>query len=606
MLKNFLNHNKTDAPGFNAEDYSFWFGFNETETFNIETPAGLIRKNLPAWRGYKQYEGGNKTLILGYRKTTKGKRPVKYRLDYPSFKYTNNNILIIGSAGSGKTWKFVAPNIVNMNESYIITDAAGELYEEFGQMLIDNGYKVLRYDPNHSFYSDTYNPFDYLYNEEGKPDDKKINEFINVFFKKSYEIGKHGGDPFWNKSAKALMTFLVYYMLEFIPARERTFYTLYQLISIAKPDENSSKSVPNLDTYIANARAQKPDAKCFEYYDIFTIAPAKTRNAIVISLGVELSPFAMDSYRYVTSNTDRNINLYDLGNTKTALFIITSSALTAPINTVLSTMLIRHAQDCLFKAAELNDSKLMITGKEDKDVIEGGFESIGQAQERIKELPGSENLTVKKGTCSLPIPTRFILDAESNISFNSDRIAVARKYNISVTLSFMCVEQIQNLYNCVYPSELDCDICVFLGSTDEASRKYISHCLGNTLIQPVPLSSAEYEVRPLMTANMLGHMDNNECIIMIRGMNPMLLDKIQPTSEEWFKNIGSLSNRSLNKEWLEKHYPRIDMGGTSDVPAPEKEITMESLAQFLGITDKKQITKKEILHAVLDILEPEP
>ncbi|MBQ7428373.1 type IV secretory system conjugative DNA transfer family protein [Butyrivibrio sp.] len=599
MLKN-LKRNNTEDLTFDVNRYSFWFGkptgvYDGTEPFYVETPVGIEQTRLPAWEGYKRYQEGDSTLLLGMRKTDEGLKPVKYRLDYPPFKDTNNNVLLLGGSGSGKTWNFVVPNITSMNESYIITDIRGGLYEQLGQLLIDNGYKVLRYDLNHSFHSDTYNPFDYLYDDEGKPDNEKINEFINVFFENSYKLGRYGGDPFWNKTAQAFMIFLIYYILEFMPACERNFYTLFQLAQSAKFNENTINNVTELDECVANARIRKQDAKCFEYYDIFSITPAKTRNAIVISVGAELSVFAIDSYHYITSNTERNINLYDLGNTKTALFIITDNAASDPINTVLATMLIRHAQRCLSKAAESNGSKWIIVENENRHIIEGGFESNKIAQRRRKELPGSETLIVQKGNYSLPIPVRFIINSETLITFNADLFfGFASKHGINFTLGFQCIEQIQSLYNGLSPANLNCDICIYLGMTTQKTREYISHYIGSTIVSS---SLTQDKVKFLMSADALGKMDNGKCIVMIRGLNPMLLDKIQPDSE-------LISRNPLDKTWLDEHYPHICLPKVSDTRTPEKEITAEALAEFLGLSDKKKATKKDILHAVLDILEP--
>ena len=40
----------------------------------------------------------------------------------------NKNSLVIGSAGSGKTFGYIQPNICQMNASYIITDPKGEIF----------------------------------------------------------------------------------------------------------------------------------------------------------------------------------------------------------------------------------------------------------------------------------------------------------------------------------------------------------------------------------------------------------------------------------------------------------------------------------------------
>ncbi len=52
----------------------------------------------------------------------------------------NNNILVIGGSGSGKTYRFVKPQLLQMSSSFIITDPKGELYRDTSSFLKQNGY----------------------------------------------------------------------------------------------------------------------------------------------------------------------------------------------------------------------------------------------------------------------------------------------------------------------------------------------------------------------------------------------------------------------------------------------------------------------------------
>ena len=54
----------------------------------------------------------------------------------------NKNILVIGGSGSGKTRFFVKPNLMQMHNSYVVTDPKGTVLVECGKMLLKNGYKV--------------------------------------------------------------------------------------------------------------------------------------------------------------------------------------------------------------------------------------------------------------------------------------------------------------------------------------------------------------------------------------------------------------------------------------------------------------------------------
>ena len=54
----------------------------------------------------------------------------------------NNNDLIIGSSGAGKTGGYVIPNIQNMTDSLIVSDTKGSLEKRFTKELINRGYRV--------------------------------------------------------------------------------------------------------------------------------------------------------------------------------------------------------------------------------------------------------------------------------------------------------------------------------------------------------------------------------------------------------------------------------------------------------------------------------
>ena len=46
----------------------------------------------------------------------------------------NNNDLVIGSTGAGKTRNYVKPNLLQENESFIVTDTKGLLVKEVGPL----------------------------------------------------------------------------------------------------------------------------------------------------------------------------------------------------------------------------------------------------------------------------------------------------------------------------------------------------------------------------------------------------------------------------------------------------------------------------------------
>lgn len=54
----------------------------------------------------------------------------------------NNNIAVIGGAGTGKSRFVIKPNLLTLNSSFVITDPSGEIINSLGKVLNDHGYKI--------------------------------------------------------------------------------------------------------------------------------------------------------------------------------------------------------------------------------------------------------------------------------------------------------------------------------------------------------------------------------------------------------------------------------------------------------------------------------
>ena len=119
----------------------------------------------------------------------------------------NNNVLIVGSAGTGKSRFYIKPNVLQMNSSYVITDPSGEIVYSLGKVLQDHGYKIKIFNISDMKHSNCYNPLHYIRDEAG------VNSVIDCFINNTTN-GKDGED-FWvsatrSQAVKSLCTVLVY------------------------------------------------------------------------------------------------------------------------------------------------------------------------------------------------------------------------------------------------------------------------------------------------------------------------------------------------------------------------------------------------------------
>ena len=307
----------------------------------------------------------------------------------------NVNVLIIGGAGSGKSFGVIKPNILQMSTTYVVTDPSGEIFRALGKGLMEHGYNVKVFSTSDMEHSHVYNPFDYVYDEEGIVDETKVLSMVSMFQKNAADLkGKGGGDPFWDKSAKALLLACSMYLIEFCDERERNFYSMLKLVQAGKTNEDAgSSSQTALDIMFENARKKDPTKHCFSSYDTFKLAPAKTANSILISAAVDLNFFNQTKVRNMTTTaykvkqrneqgkiisfvkengqlvrTEENIDLRKLGDEKTALFVNIPQA-DGTFNFLVSMMYSQLFDTLYGRAEKLCPRKWMIKDKLGNPII---------------------------------------------------------------------------------------------------------------------------------------------------------------------------------------------------------------------------------------------
>ena len=93
------------------------------------------------------------TLILGQNQY--------YSLDCYKTKL-NNNVLVVGTSGAGKTRSIVIPNLLQESGSYVVSDPKGNLYKQYRSYLEKQGYIVKKLDFTEPENSAHYNFFSYI------------------------------------------------------------------------------------------------------------------------------------------------------------------------------------------------------------------------------------------------------------------------------------------------------------------------------------------------------------------------------------------------------------------------------------------------------------
>lgn len=153
----------------------------------------------------------------------------------------NNNVLIIGGSGSGKTRFYVKPNLMQLHTSYVVTDPKGTLLWEMGKLFADNGYKIKVFNTVDFSKSMHYNPFTFIKTESD------IKVFVDLLITSTKEKGEKSADQFWENSERLLYMALVGYIHFELDEEEHNFATLVKLINNMEVREDDETFMNKID-----------------------------------------------------------------------------------------------------------------------------------------------------------------------------------------------------------------------------------------------------------------------------------------------------------------------------------------------------------------------
>ena len=254
----------------------------------------------------------------------------------------NKNVLVVGGSGSGKTRFWLKPNLLQCHSSYVVTDPKGSIVVECGNALLKNGYKLKILNTINFKKSMHYNPFAYVHSE------KDILKLVTTLMTNTKGEGS-GGDPFWEKSERLLLTALIAYLHYEAPVEEQNFATLLEMLNTMQVLEDDEEYQNPVDLLFEELAKKKPNSFAGRQYKLYKLAAGKTAKSILISCGARLAPFDIQELRDLTMYDE--LQLDTLGDKKTALFLIMSDT-DSTFNFLISYILLSERKPiCLMKGA---------------------------------------------------------------------------------------------------------------------------------------------------------------------------------------------------------------------------------------------------------------
>ena len=409
----------------------------------------------------------------------------------------NKNVLVVGGSGSGKTRFWLKPNLLQCHSSYVVTDPKGSIVVECGNALLKNGYKLKILNTINFKKSMHYNPFAYVHSE------KDILKLVTTLMTNTKGEGS-GGDPFWEKSERLLLTALIAYLHYEAPVEEQNFATLLEMLNTMQVLEDDEEYQNPVDLLFEELAKKKPNSFAGRQYKLYKLAAGKTAKSILISCGARLAPFDIQELRDLTMYDE--LQLDTLGDKKTALFLIMSDT-DSTFNFLISMV---YTQ--LFN---------LLCDKADDQY--GG---------------------------KLPVHVRCLIDECANIGQipNLEKlVATIRSREISACLVLQAKSQLKAIYKDNADTIVgNMDSQIFLGGSEPTTLKDLSEMLGKETIDAFNTSdtrgnSPSYGTtfqkmgHELLSRDELAVLDGGKCILQLRGVRPFLSDKYDLTQHPNYK-----------------------------------------------------------------------
>ena len=397
----------------------------------------------------------------------------------------NLNTIVIGGSGAGKTRFYCKPNIMQCNTSFVVLDPKGEILRSEGYLLEKEGYVIKIIDLIDMSKSHGYNPFHYIQS------DKDILKLITNLIRNTTPKGSQSMDPFWEKSETALLEALMLYLYHYAPEDEQNFTMVMEMLTYAEVKEDDEEYESPLDELFYSLRKTDPQSLALKQYEIYRSGATKTIQSILISVGVRLAAFNLDSMASLTRYDE--LELDKIGERKTALFAV------IPDNDSTFNFLVGMLYTQLFQMLYYQ-----------ADYLYGG---------------------------ELPIPVHFLMDEFANVALPDEfdkLLSTMRSRQIFVSIILQNLAQIKTLFKDSWESIVgNCDELYYLGGNEQSTHKFISEYLGketldtNTFGKSTGHSgsySTNYQQtgRELLTPDEVRLLNNDYGLLFIRGELPIM------------------------------------------------------------------------------------
>ncbi len=322
--------------------------------------------------------------------------------------------LIIGSTGSGKTQCIIFPMVQSLakhNESMVITDPKGEIYEQTSEMLRRKGYNIVLLNFRNPQNGNAWNPLTLPYRLwNGGNQDKAIELLDDLALNILYDESNKNADPFWEKTSAGYFAGLALGLFEDAKEEEININSISLMTTVGEDKFRGSS------TYIKEYfNSKDPAGAAYINASSTILSPSDTKGSILAVFKEKIKLFATRAnLSEMLSHSDFEIQ--DIGLKKTAVFIVIQDEKKTYHS--LATILVKQIYETLIDVAQANGGKLpirtnflldefanmpplkdvttMITAARSRQMR---FTLIIQNFAQLNEVYGEQNAETIKGNC---------------------------------------------------------------------------------------------------------------------------------------------------------------------------------------------------------------
>ena len=303
-----------------------------------------------------------------------------------------------------------------------------------------------------------------------------------------------GGDPFWEKSERLLLTALIAYLHYEAPMEEQNFATLLEMLNTMQVLEDDEEYQNPVDLLFEELAKKKPNSFAGRQYKLYKLAAGKTAKSILISCGARLAPFDIQELRDLTMYDE--LQLDTLGDKKTALFAVIPDN-DSSLNYIIGMMYTQLFQELFYKADQLHGGRL-------------------------------------------PVHVHCVMDEFANVALPDEfdkLLSTMRSREVSVSIIIQNLAQLKALFEKQWESIVgNCDEFLYLGGNEQSTHKYVSELLGKSTIDVNTYGqskgrngsySTNWQIsgRELYTPDEVRMLDNRYALLFIRGERAVQDDK---------------------------------------------------------------------------------